>query len=183
MKGPRAGSDGSDGKFRMIIANHYKQMASARENFIMVFRCQLIYFLLTFILVLAQAMVIFNIKSNSEFNYLVSVREEEVIGSANHNRVIGGGLAFIFAYLVAAFLGRAAVKNTDAQKVNIYIVAMLVAGALMGASSFYHSNFTSLSKVWFVLTIADNAFGIVVSLLSSYFAHQFAKAVPAKKKK
>jgi len=40
---PRDGSDGSDGQFRMIIANHYEQMARSRERFSQIFQAQVGY--------------------------------------------------------------------------------------------------------------------------------------------
>jgi hypothetical protein len=116
----RDGSDGSDGKYRMIIANHYKQMAESRESFLFTFRLQLAHALLAILLVAAQQVA-------------------AVMAGAPT-----AGLAECAAWLLLpvvhvglALYGRRALKSNDPPAIGAYIVLALgVASAMVVAAGF-----------------------------------------------
>jgi hypothetical protein len=116
----RDGSDGSDGKYRMIIANHYKQMADSRESFLSIFRLQLAHALLTVLLLAAQQ------------------------GAAYAAGVAGPSAAECAAWLVLplahvglALYGRQALKSNAPPAIGSYVVLVLgLASAMIVAAGF-----------------------------------------------
>jgi hypothetical protein len=120
MAAARDGSDGSDGKYRMIIANHYSQMATAREAFLSVARLQLAHALLAVVLVAAQ----------EGTAWAAGAQGAGAMGIAT-------SLILPLVHVGLAFYGRRAMKDNAIASIHSYIALVLSLAVALFLSAVY----------------------------------------------
>lgn len=188
MADARGGSDGSDGKYRMIIENHYQQMASSRQAFLSAFRLQMAHFALALLLAATLALFLPRLPPASPQQGSL---EEEGEASLSLGEVAWLlGLPLLHAAL--ALYGRQALRANAAPALRTYaLLASILAGACLLAGlhrAFFGPPSTAPSHDRLAALLHHHApvglamLGAAAGLTSALHARRFVHALAATKK-